>query len=256
MTLIMGILNVTPDSFSDGGRYNDLNSAVARVEQMIAEGADIIDIGGVSTRPGYSEVTLEDELERVIPVVKAVRHFDILISVDTFRSEVAEQALAAGADIINDQWAGKHDARMFEVVAAHHAQIILMHNGHEPIKGDIIEEMQHDLLTQAQRAEAAGIHKEQIWLDPGIGFVKTREQEIEVMQRLYELTMLGYPLLLATSRKRLIAELLADGTAAAERDAGTAATTAYGIMKGAAAVRVHNVRMNRQTADVIDRLGI
>lgn len=253
-TQIMGILNVTPDSFSDGGQYNTLDSAVSRAKEMIQEGAHIIDIGGYSTRPGHEEVSVQEELKRVIPVVEALRNEGVLLSVDTFRSEVAEQALIAGCDIINDQWAGKFDSNMFEVVARHKASIILMHNAASEVAGDVMEHMVTDLCTQARAAETAGIHKDNIWIDPGIGFAKSRAQEIEVMKRLDELTSLGYKVLLATSRKRMVKELLGGDTTAQERDEGTLATSAIGVNAGVDAVRVHNVAMHSKFLRVMDQL--
>lgn len=251
-TLMMGIINVTPDSFSDGGAYLDVNNAKQRALQMIEEGADILDIGGVSTRPGHSDVSLEEELKRVIPVVQALQPLNIKLSVDTFRSEVAEQALKNGAHIINDQWAGLYDPKIFEVVGRYNAEIILMHNATSEVTGDVMVHMKEMLLEQARRAETAGIKKEKIWLDPGIGFVKSRVAEVEVMNRLDELCSLGYKVLLATSRKRMIKELLDDDSKADERDEGTAATTVIGIMKGIHAVRVHNVLLNKKCAKVAD----
>ncbi|MCE4957959.1 dihydropteroate synthase [Macrococcoides caseolyticum] len=253
-TLVMGILNVTPDSFSDGGKYNDVERAVNRINEMIQEGVDIVDVGGYSTRPGYSEITVEEEINRVIPVLQAIRDLDVRISVDTFRSEVAEAALLNGAHIINDQWAGKYDDKIFNVVKKYDAEIILMHNHNEPIAGDIMEHMITDLCTQATLAEQAGISKDKIWLDPGIGFAKSREQEVEVMKRLDELTALGYKVLLATSRKRMVKELLGGDTTPTERDEGTLATTAIGIDFGVDAVRVHNVLMNARFIKVMDQL--
>ncbi|TDL95298.1 dihydropteroate synthase [Macrococcus carouselicus] len=255
MTLIMGILNVTPDSFSDGGKYNNVEAAVMRVEEMIEEGADIVDIGGISTRPGFQEISVEEELDRVVAVVKAIRAYDVLISVDTYRSEVAEAVLKEGADFINDQWAGKYDPAIFDVVAKYDAGIFLMHNAdHEIESDDIMESMIDDLLMQADLAREAGIKEDNIWLDPGIGFAKSRQQEIETMRRLDELCSVGYKVLLATSRKRMVKELLDDGLPADQRDEGTAATTAWGIMKGVDAVRVHNVAINKKVAKVTDRL--
>lgn len=253
-TQVMGILNITPDSFSDGGKYNTLENAVFRARQMTEEGADIIDIGGYSTRPGYTEITIEEELNRVIPVVKALKDEKVLLSVDTFRSEVAREALNAGCDIINDQWAGKFDQSMFDVVAQYDADIILMHNAETEVVGDVMEHMITDLCTQAKKAEQAGIGKDRIWLDPGIGFAKNRKQEIEVMRRLEELTQIGYKVLLATSRKRMVKELLNDDSVPAERDEGTLATTAIGVNAGVDAVRVHNVIMNSRFLRVMDQL--
>ncbi|SUM14066.1 dihydropteroate synthase [Staphylococcus chromogenes] len=253
-TQIMGILNVTPDSFSDGGQYNEVDKAVAHAEQMMKDGAHIIDVGGVSTRPGHEEVTVEEEMNRVIPVVKALSHLPLRISVDTFRSEVAEASLKAGAHIINDQWAGIYDEKIFDVVAKYNAEIILMHNGDGHRETPVVEEMLVTLLKQANKAVLAGIPKDKIWLDPGIGFAKTREEEQEVMARLDELVATGYKVLLATSRKRFIKELLGGDNKVTERDEATAATTAYGIMKGVDGVRVHHVQMNARLAKAMDTL--
>lgn len=253
-TKIMGILNVTPDSFSDGGQYNSVDKAIERVKEMMDEGVDIVDIGGVSTRPGHEEVTLEEEMERVIPVVEAISQYDVQISVDTFRSEVAEACLKLGASIINDQWAGLYDPKMFKVVAQYEAEIVLMHNGDGHRDDPVVDEMLMSLMAQANKAEMAGIPQEKIWLDPGIGFAKTREEENEVMARLDELVATEYPILLATSRKRFIKEMIGTDTAPLERDEATAATTAYGIMKGVKAVRVHNVQLNARLAQSMDFL--
>ncbi|MGV3243221.1 dihydropteroate synthase [Staphylococcus sp. 11261D007BR] len=255
-TQIMGILNVTPDSFSDGNRYNDVERAVAHVKEMIEEGAHIIDVGGVSTRPGHEDVAVEEELERVIPVVEALRDLDIKaeISVDTFRSEVAEAALKAGATIINDQWAGLYDPDIFEVVARYDASLILMHNGDGQRDEPVMDEMIVMLLKQAHQAERVGVKHDKIWLDPGIGFAKSREEEREVMARLDELVATDYKVMLATSRKRFINDILGGDSKVSERDEATAATTAYGIMKGVDGVRVHNVLMNARVAKATDSL--
>ena len=169
-TEIMGILNVTPDSFSDGGKFNDVESAINRVKCMMDEGVDIIDVGGVSTRPGHEMITLEEEINRVLPVVEAIVGFDVKISVDTFRSEVAEACLKLGVDMINDQWAGLYDKRMFQVVAKYDAEIVLMHNGNGERDEPVIEEMLTSLLAQAHQAKLAGIRADKIWLDPGNWF--------------------------------------------------------------------------------------
>ncbi|WP_436862927.1 dihydropteroate synthase [Staphylococcus caeli] len=253
-TKIMGILNVTPDSFSDGGKYNSIEAAVRRAEEMVEEGVDIIDIGGISTRPGYEEITVEEELERVVPVVKALKHLDVQLSVDTYRSEVAEAAMELGVSIINDQWAGLHDARIFEIVAKYEGEIVLMHNGNGERTEPVVDEMLLYLLKQANKAEMAGIPQEKVWIDPGIGFAKTREEEKEVMARIDELVATGYPVLLATSRKRFIKEMIGGDTAPTERDEATAATTAYGIMQGVKAVRVHNVVLNARLGQSMDYL--
>ena len=253
-TKIMGILNVTPDSFSDGGKYNTVDRAVKRAEEMVEEGVDIIDVGGISTRPGFEEITVEEELDRVLPVVKALSHLDVQLSIDTYRSEVAEAAMKLGATMINDQWAGLNDARIFDIVAKYEGEIVLMHNGDGQRSEPVVDEMLVYLLKQANKAEMAGIPQHKVWLDPGIGFAKTREEEKEVMARLDELVATGYPVLLATSRKRFIKKMIEQETTPVERDEATAATTAYGIMEGVKAVRVHNVALNVRLGQSMDYL--
>ncbi|WP_145429338.1 dihydropteroate synthase [Staphylococcus haemolyticus] len=253
-TKIMGILNVTPDSFSDGGQYNSIDNAVTRAKEMIDEGVDIIDVGGVSTRPGHTEVSLEEEMQRVVPVVEELVKLNVQISIDTYRSEVAEACLRLGATMINDQWAGLYDPKILDVVASYDAEVVLMHNGDGHREQPVVEEMLLSLITQANKAEMAGIPKHKIWLDPGIGFAKTRDEENEVMARLDELVATEYPVLLATSRKRFIKEMIGTETKALERDEATAATTAYGIMKGVKAVRVHNVQLNARLGQSMDFL--
>ncbi|CAM4221217.1 dihydropteroate synthase [Jeotgalicoccus halotolerans] len=253
---VMGILNTTPDSFSDGGKYNSVEAAVKRALEMVGEGADIIDVGGYSTRPGYTEITAEEEIERTAPVVKALREAGITadISVDTFRSDVARAVLEAGATMINDQWRGIYDEKILDVVAEFDVPIFLMHNNDHSTYKNVTEDMIRELKESAELALKHGVKKENIWLDPGIGFVKSREEEIEVMQNLDRLTAEGYPVLLATSRKRMVKELIGGETNADDRDAGTLATTIIGIDAGVKAVRVHNVKMNRQAADVYMKL--
>lgn len=253
---VMGILNTTPDSFSDGGKYNSVEAAVKRALSMVEEGVDIIDVGGYSTRPGYTEITAETEIERTVPVVKAIREAGVTadISVDTFRSEVARAVLEAGATMINDQWRGIYDEKILDVVAEFDAPIFLMHNNDHSTYENVTKDMIRELKESAELALKHGVKKENIWLDPGIGFVKSREEEIEVMQNLDQLTAEGYPVLLATSRKRMVKELIGGETDADDRDAGTLATTIIGIEAGVKAVRVHNVKMNRQAADVYMKL--
>jgi dihydropteroate synthase len=253
-TKIMGILNVTPDSFSDGGQFNQIEAAMQRVEEMIDEGVDIVDVGGVSTRPGHEEVSIDEEINRVIPVIKALMRYDVQLSVDTFRSEVAEAAIHAGATMINDQWAGLYDGKMIDIVAKYECEIVLMHNGDGKRDEPVMDEMLVYLLKQANKAEMAGIPKHKIWIDPGIGFAKTRQEEQEVMARLDELVATEYPVLLATSRKRFVKEMIDQDTTPTERDEATAATTAYGIMKGVSGVRVHNVGLNVRIGQSMDFL--
>ena len=254
---VMGILNTTPDSFSDGGRYNTVEAAVQRAKEMVKEGVDIIDVGGYSTRPGgYTEISIDTEIERTVPVVKAIRQAGITvdISVDTFRSEVARAVLEAGATMINDQWRGLYDEKILDVVAEFDAPIFLMHNNEHASYNDVVLDMIKELEESAEKALAKGVRKENIWLDPGIGFVKSREEEITVMRNLKTLVDTGYPILLGTSRKRMVKELIGYETDADERDAATLATTIMGIEAGVKAVRVHNVKMNRQGADVFMKL--
>lgn len=250
----MGILNVTPDSFSDGGKYNTVEKAIKRAKEMMNEGVDIIDVGGISTRPGFEEISVEEELERVVPVVSALADLDVQLSIDTYRSEVAESAMKLGAKMINDQWAGHYDERIFNVVAEYNGEIVLMHNGDGQRTEPVVNEMLLYLLKQANKAEMAGIPQHKVWIDPGIGFAKTREEEKEVMSRLDELVATGYPVLLATSRKRFIKEMIGTKTTPTERDEATAGTTAYGIMKGVKAVRVHNVALNVRLGQSMDYL--
>lgn len=251
---IMGILNITPDSFSDGGKYHDTESAVVRAHEMVDEGVDIIDVGGYSTRPGYTEISEREEIDRVKPVIEKLKDFGVEISIDTFRSNVARAALEAGATMINDQWRGTYDEEILNVAAEFNAPIFLMHNNHHGTYEDVVEDMIRELQESVDLALKRGVKKENIWLDPGIGFVKTRQEEIEVMRRLDELVAVGYPVLLATSRKRMIKELIEGESKAEERDTATAATTIYGMEKGVRAVRVHNIGINRQLSDAYVKL--
>ncbi|WP_100011868.1 dihydropteroate synthase [Lentibacillus sediminis] len=252
-THIMGILNVTPDSFSDGGNYTTIDRAVRQAVEMEEAGADIIDIGGESTRPDHDPVSLEEELERILPVIRAVKeNVDALISIDTYKAEAARQAIEAGADIINDVWGAKREPEIAEVAASHQVPIILMHNRPNQTYTSLIDDMKKDLAESIEIATKAGVAKDKIILDPGVGFAKTAEDNLRVMQQLEEFTGLGYPLLLATSRKRFIGGVL--DLPASERDIGTGATTCLGIAKGAQIIRVHNVKVNRQLADMTDAM--
>lgn len=252
-TMVMGIVNVTPDSFSDGGRFYDLDRAVEHAKQLVADGADIIDIGGESTRPGAEKVSLEEELRRVIPVVKAVaQEVDVPISVDTYKAEVAKQAIEAGAHIINDVWGAKADEKMAEVAAFYDVPIILMHNRHDLQYRDLISDMISDLMESVAIVKRAGVKDENIILDPGIGFAKTFEHNLEIMRRLDEFAKLGYPLLLGTSRKRFIGRVL--DLPVDERVEGTGATVCFGIAKGAHIVRVHDVLPIARMAKMMDAM--
>ncbi|MDF2592024.1 MAG: dihydropteroate synthase [Clostridia bacterium] len=251
-TYIMGILNVTPDSFSDGGDFVDIEVAVRHAKQMVADGADIIDIGGESTRPGFDEVTAEQELERVIPVIeRLVKEIDVPISIDTYKAAVADKAIEAGAVIINDIWGMQKDPKMPEVVAKHQVPVIIMHNQHgTKYNGDIMEEISIFLRHSIELGLKAGIKLENMILDPGIGFGKTSEQNVIVMARMGELNDLGCSILLGTSRKSFIGKIL--GLVPKERVEGTVATTVMGIMQGADIVRVHDIKENLRAARVTD----
>lgn len=253
-TLIMGILNVTPDSFSDGGRYNEAERAVAHALEMVRDGADIIDIGGESTRPGHEPVSLDEELERVVPIVEAIHREapHIPISVDTYKAEVARQSLAAGAHMINDIWGCKADPLMAEVAAEFQSPVILMHNRHDRDYRDLMQDVEADLLDSIEIARRAGVRDEQIILDPGIGFVKDYEENLRVMKELDRLMKLGYPLLLGTSRKRFIRTTL--DLPVDELVMGTAATVALGIAQGCQIVRVHDVKEIKQLAKMCDAI--
>ena len=252
---IMGVLNVTPDSFSDGGSYTSVEKALEQAEKMIAEGAKIIDVGGESTRPGYTFVEATDEINRVVPVIKALKEkFDVLVSIDTYKTETARAALEAGADILNDVWAGLYDGEMLALAAEKNVPIILMHNQKEEKYDNITKEICDFIAERAQAALDAGIAKENIWIDPGFGFAKNEAQNIELLQGLDAVCQLGYPVLFGISRKRTVDYLLGGGTAALERDMGTAALSAWAIAKGCQIVRVHNVDLNRDIVKVISQL--
>lgn len=242
-TYVMGILNVTPDSFSDGGKYQQLDQALGHVERMVSEGADIVDVGGESTRPGYTAVSEEEEIERVTPVIEGIRaRFDVPVSLDTYKSKVAQAGILAGADLINDIWGLKYDDDMAKVIAQSGRPCCLMHNRKMADYQDFMEEVLADLQESVCIAKEAGISKDRIILDPGVGFGKTYENNLEVINRLEELKRLGYPVLLGTSRKSVIGLTL--DLPAEERIEGTLVTTVFGVIKGCAFVRVHDVREN------------
>jgi dihydropteroate synthase len=254
-TLIMGILNVTPDSFSDGGDYVSVDRAVERAKEMLRDGADIIDIGGESSRPGHVRINAEEELRRVIPVIKRLREeTDAILSLDTIRAEVAEEAVKNGVHIINDIWGFQEDKGLADVAAKYGTPVVLMHNHNgTEYEGDIIEEIKRFLMESVRIAKEAGVKDDMIILDPGFGgFGKTSEQNLILMRRLWEIKSLGYPVLLGTSRKTMIGEIL--DVPPKERDEGTAATTVLGIVQGMDIVRVHNVLVNARTAKVTDAI--
>lgn len=253
-TIIMGILNVTPDSFSDGGEYSKIDSALKHAEGMLKDGAKIIDIGGESTRPGHAPVSLEEELSRTVPIIEAITNeFNCIVSIDTYKAKVAEAAVQAGATIINDVWGAKKEPDIAKVSAKYDVPIILMHNRKvAEYEKRLEEEMQADLIESIDIALAAGVPQANIWLDPGIGFAKDTAQNIIAMQNLQKIVKMGYPVLLGTSRKSLIGNVL--NLPVEERLAGTSATVCYGIEKGCHIMRVHDVKEIAQAAKMMDVL--
>ena len=253
-TYIMGILNVTPDSFSDGGNFNSVDKALEHAREMIKEGADIIDLGGESTRPGHKYVDADEELRRIIPVIKKLKsELDIPISVDTYKAKVAEESLKLGVEMINDIWGLRKDKDMANVIAKYKAYVCIMHNqDNTEYDKDIIESIKEFLLESINIAIESGIDKDKIVLDPGIGFGKTYEQNLEVLKRLGELKSLGYPILLGTSRKSVIGNTL--NLPPQERVEGTIATTVLGIKDGVDIVRVHDVEKNLRAAKMADAI--
>ena len=242
-TYIMGILNVTPDSFSDGGKYHKIDTALLRAEEMIKDGAAILDIGGESTRPGYTPVSQEEEMERVLPVIEAIKkRFDIPVSVDTYKSQVAEAAILAGADLINDIWGLKADPKMAEVIAKHQVACCLMHNRASAEYKSFLSEVMQDLQETIDIAKKAGISDDKIILDPGVGFGKSYEQNLEVMGNLRSFHTLGYPVLLGSSRKSVIGLTL--DLPSEERLEGTLVTTVAAVEQGVSFVRVHDIKEN------------
>lgn len=252
-TYIMGILNVTPDSFSDGGHFYDVDSAVAHARQMVEEGADIIDVGGESTRPGFKPVSADEEINRVVPVVQRLaQELDIPISIDTYKAKTAIAAIEAGADMINDIWGFKADMDMAAVAAKYKVPICLMHNKNEAVYNNLIEDVLTELKQSIDIALNAGVEAGNIIVDPGIGFGKTWEHNLAIMRHLEEFKRLDYPILLGTSRKSFIGRVL--DLPVDDRLEGTLATTVVGIVKGVDIVRVHDVKPNKRVAVMTDAM--
>ena len=242
-TYIMGILNVTPDSFSDGGKWNGYDAAMRHAEELLEGGTDILDIGGESTRPGHQQITSEEEITRTAPVIEAVKkNFDVPVSIDTYKSDVAEAALQAGADLVNDIWGLKYDKNMAKVIADAGVACCLMHNRDNMEYTSFMDDMLADLRETIQLAKEAGIVDDKIMLDPGVGFAKSYENNLEAIQKVGRLHELGYPVLLGTSRKSVIGLTL--DTTKDERVEGTLVTTVFGVQQGCAFVRVHDVKEN------------
>ncbi|TNJ62519.1 dihydropteroate synthase [Paenibacillus hemerocallicola] len=253
-TLIMGILNVTPDSFSDGGQYDSVERAVRRAFAMVDEGADMVDIGGESTRPGFTKVSVEEELDRVVPVIAALRQagLQVPISIDTYKAEVAKAALEAGAHIVNDIWGFKENDEISSVAAAYGCPVILMHNRKSAEYRQFTAEVLDDLRESVEIARKSGVREDQIILDPGIGFGKTYEHNLLLMNRLHQVSALGYPVLLGTSRKSMIRSTL--NVTPEDAVEGTAATVALGIAQGCSIMRVHDVKAMKRVAAMTDAM--
>lgn len=255
-TLVMGILNVTPDSFSDGGRYTSVEAALVHARRMIEEGVDIVDVGGESTRPGATEVSLEDELARVLPVIESLVSIGVPpISIDTYKAATAEAALKAGAALVNDVWGLQREPDIASVAAAHGAPVIVMHNRTDVDPSiDIIDDMKAFFERSLGIARKAGIPDDHVIFDPGVGFGKTLEQNLQAVARVGELKTLGHPVLMGTSRKRMIGALIGAERPVAERLIGTVASNVAAILAGADIVRVHDVAAHRDAAAVADAI--
>ena len=252
-TYIMGILNVTPDSFSDGGKFNGMDAAIAHAHQMVEEGADIIDVGGESTRPGHIQITDEEEIARVTPIIEVLKkEFDVPVSIDTYKSHVAEAALQAGADLVNDIWGLKYDPKMAAVIAKYDVACCLMHNKSNTEYQNFLIDMLAETQECVNLARQAGIKDEKIMLDPGIGFGKTFEMNLEAMNHLELFQNLGFPVLLGTSRKSMIG--LALDLPVDQRVEGTLATSVIGVMKGCSFVRVHDVKENKRVIQMTEAI--
>ena len=252
--VIMGILNVTPDSFSDGGKFNNLDAALKHTEEMIKDGAKIIDVGGESTRPGYTLISDEEEIGRVVPVIEAIKkNFDIAVSLDTYKTKVAEAGVKAGCDMINDVWGFKYGERdMADLVAKTGVAACVMHNKNVITYNDFVNDVVNELKESVEIAHKAGVKDSQIVLDPGVGFAKDYEQNLAITNHLEVLDTLGCPVLLGTSRKSMIGLTL--DLPSDQREEGTMVTTVWAVQKGCMFVRVHNVQANVRAIKMAEAL--
>lgn len=253
-TYIMGILNVTPDSFSDGGRYADIDNALKHTEQMIKDGADIIDIGGESTRPGYTHISPDEEMQRVCPVIERIKqNFDTPVSIDTYHHATALAAVKSGADLINDIWGLQYDnGEMAAVAAEYSVPVCIMHNRKEAVYSDFLNDVLADLSKSISIAIKAGISRDKLITDPGIGFAKSFEQNLMLTNNVEILHKLGLPILLGTSKKSMIG--LALDLPADQRCEGTLVTTVFAVQKGCLFVRVHDVKENKRAVIMTEKL--
>ena len=250
---IMGILNFTPDSFSDGGKWNDMDSALRHVEEMIHEGAAIIDIGGESTRPGHIQITEQEEIERIVPVIRAVKeHFDVPVSIDSYKGSVVLAALECGADMVNDIWGFKYDEKVAEAVAKYDVPVCLMHNRNNTEYTDFVKEWLDDMRGCIDIAKAHGVSMDKIVMDPGFGFGKKPEHYLIAMHHLDKMKELELPILLGTSRKSTLGLIL--DLPVEERVEATVATTVYGVAKGASIFRVHDVKENYRAMNTMQSI--
>lgn len=253
VTNIMGILNVTPDSFSDGGRFVTMDKLLFHAEQMVEDGATIIDVGGESTRPGYTMISSHEEIARVVPAIEAIKQrIDIPISVDTYKADVAEAAICAGASMVNDIWGLDYDVRMRNIVARYDVACAITHNRKSSQYNELIEDVKSELKDLADKAIAAGIDKSKIILDVGIGFAKDSDQNLKVVNHLADFNELGFPILLGASKKSFIGNAL--NLPVNERVEGTLMTTAHACYSGCAFVRVHDVKENKRIIDMYNKI--
>ena len=249
----MGILNVTPDSFSDGGKYDHMDAALYHAEEMIKEGADIVDVGGESTRPGHTVITAQEEISRVAPVIEAIKsRFDVPVSIDTYKGAVTEAALKAGADLVNDIWGFKYDKNVAKLTAQYGAACCLMHNRQEPVYENFLRDVVTDMEECVCIAKEAGVADDKIILDPGVGFGKDYEMNLEIIHHVDVLHALNYPILLGTSRKSVIGLTL--DLPADQRVEGTLVTTVLGVLKGCAFVRVHDIKENKRAIQMTEAI--
>jgi len=252
-THVMGILNVTPDSFSDGGRFVTMDKIIQRADQMVQEGATIIDVGGESTRPGYTLISDQEEISRVVPAIEAIKaRLDVPISVDTYKSAVAEAAICAGADIVNDIWGLQYDKKMKKVIKQYGVSVTITHNKNKASYTSFADDLVTELTHLCDVALKAGIEKDKIIIDPGIGFAKSVENNLSVMNHLEELKTIGYPILIGASRKSFIGNTL--GLPVNERLEGTLATTALSVEHGIQFVRVHDVKENVRLIKMLESI--
>ena len=253
-TYIMGILNVTPDSFSDGGKFSDLDSALKRTEEMIRQGADVIDIGGESTRPGYTHISTDEEIQRVCPVIEKIKeNFDLPVSIDTYHHDTAQAAIKSGADMINDIWGLRYDSgEMAATATKYGVPVCLTHNKREPVYTDFLKDVTTDLSESINIAVKAGISRDKLMIDPGIGFAKSYEQNLILTGNLQVLDKLQIPVVLGTSRKSMIG--LALDLPSDQRIEGTIVTTVIAVQRGCLFVRVHDILQNKRAITMTEKL--